>query len=49
MKPKALVIAEKQLAAETMAKVLHCMEEKDGYFEGEDYRVYVSGRISSGI
>ncbi len=39
MKPKALVIAEKQLAAETMAKVLHCMEEKDGYFEGEDYIV----------
>lgn len=34
---KALVIAEKYLAACDMAKVLGCTEKKDGYIEGEKY------------
>lgn len=34
---KTLVIAEKKLAALPMAKVLNCTEEKDGYFEGDEY------------
>lgn len=34
---KTLVIAEKYLAAQPMAKVLNCTEEKEGYLEGDDY------------